>query len=324
MDDESGRRNLVESPVDIKPAAWGRVVEWAREGFLHYLGRPARLEAAIKSGQLVPINLTPPADTLWTRSVIYWHTWREWSSMSFHRDHFTIDYRKPGYNRRLESHSLAVPEVENLVKEETIPDFSCDITDIKGISASKSEGHDIGDIDEFPVLRCPEFIEPVTAQHLQQNMQHWELRLDSMRFAEFPWSERRYYWLNDGGSHHFAAARYQASRLNQAVPLAGKLHRYTVDADMVSALRDKWHLFVIPHQEVFGSFFDAMNAFECPFAHSAMPRNVHNEFQTGVSLRLIWLERDNTRASAVAELLSAAGFPDFGKQLDILALGRIS
>ncbi|WP_337459566.1 DUF6685 family protein, partial [Salmonella enterica] len=63
--------------------------------------------------------------------------------------------------------------------------FSCDITDIRGISASKSMDHDIRDIDEFPVLRCRELAEPVTEEHLRKNMRHWELRLDRMLFAEY-------------------------------------------------------------------------------------------------------------------------------------------
>ncbi|HHN6585606.1 TPA: DUF6685 family protein, partial [Escherichia coli] len=119
--------------------------------------------------------------------------------------------------------------LEQLIRKENIPHFSCDITDIRGISASKSMDHDIRDIDEFPVLRCRELAEPVTEEHLRKNMRHWELRLDRMLFAEYPWAERRLYWLNDGGSHHFGAARYQARRLGIAVPLTGRLCRYGVN-----------------------------------------------------------------------------------------------
>ncbi|HFG3422196.1 MULTISPECIES: DUF6685 family protein [Enterobacterales] len=55
--------------------------------------------------------------------------------------------------------------------------------------------HDIRDIDEFPVLRCRELAEPVTEEHLRKNMRHWELRLDRMLFAEYPWAERRLYYI---------------------------------------------------------------------------------------------------------------------------------
>ncbi|EEF6915509.1 hypothetical protein GPP46_004179 [Salmonella enterica] len=40
-----------------------------------------------------------------------------------------------------------------------------------------------------------------------------------------------------------------------------------------------------------------------------------------VALKLVWLEHGHPRASAVADVLSAAGFPDFGKQLRQLAKG---
>ncbi|WP_374704816.1 DUF6685 family protein [Escherichia coli] len=34
--------------------------------------------------------------------------------------------------------------------------------------------------------------------------------------------------MNEGGSHHFATARYQACRLGIAVPLTGRLSRYSI------------------------------------------------------------------------------------------------
>lgn len=88
---------------------------------------------------------------------------------------------------------MVVPEVQNLISKEDIPHFSCDITDIQGISASKSEMYDIGDIYEFPLLRCPGLVTPVNEEHLRENMQYWELRLHRMRFAEYPWTERKLY-----------------------------------------------------------------------------------------------------------------------------------
>ncbi len=76
-------------------------------------------------------------------------------------------------------------------------------------------------------------------------MRHRELRLDRMLFTEYPWAERRFYWLNDGGSHHFGAARCQACRLGIAVPLTDRLCRYGVNVPMISALRQQWHLFAM-------------------------------------------------------------------------------
>nr|WP_159466123.1 DUF6685 family protein [Scandinavium goeteborgense] len=319
MTDEFGRGPLRDLSTEGRISVWRKMSGWVREEVLHKMGRPAKLENFIASGRLSPHPITSPADTFWTRSVVYWEDWMEASSSSYNSRSYTLDYRKPGYERRLESHSLAVPEVKQLIHEDVIHDFTCDITDIRGISASKSGEHDIRDIDDFPLLRSPELAEPVTEEHLLENMRHAELRLDRMRFAEYPWTERRFYWWNDGGSHHFGSARYQACRLSIPILLTGKLYRYSVNTQMIAALRDKWHFFAIPAKEVFGSFFDAMNAFECPFGNSELPRHMHHTEKNGAALRLIWLDRNHPKATTVARVLSASGFPDFGARLAALA-----
>lgn len=88
---------------------------------------------------------------------------------------------------------------------------------------------------------------------------------------------------------------------------------------MISALRQRWHLFAIPADEFFGSFFDAMNAFDSPFGNSGLPRHMHDTEKSVVPLKLVWLERGHPRARADADVLFTAGFPDFGKQLSLLA-----
>ncbi len=122
------------------------IVGWGYEKIRHSLGRPGQLERAIASGELIPCPLKTPVDTLWTRSVIYWQDWISPSWIPSDSRQCTIDFYKPGYYRGLERCHLVVPEVQNLISKEDIPHFSCDITDIQGISASKSEMYDIGDI----------------------------------------------------------------------------------------------------------------------------------------------------------------------------------
>ena len=43
-------------------------------------------------------------------------------------------------------------------------------------------------------------------------------------------------------------------------PEKAKLCRYGVNVPMISVIRQQWHLFAISADELFGSFFDAMNA----------------------------------------------------------------
>ncbi|MGV2813871.1 DUF6685 family protein [Enterobacter cancerogenus] len=66
--------------------------------------------------------------------------------------------------------------------------------------------------------------------------------------------------MNNDGPHHFSVAHYHVRGPGIAVLLTGRLCRYDVNVRMISALRQKWHLFTIPADELFCNFFDAMNA----------------------------------------------------------------
>lgn len=311
-------KNPVESPHKKHSSFWRRVLENALDDLQHHIGQPALLERVIKTGVLAPYSIVSPADTLWTRSVVRWDTWLETSSSSVDFRPFTVDYKKPDATGCMSGSVRVIPEAENLIREEIIDGFKCDISLIKGISNSKSEGYDIAEIDELPMQRSPEKVKPVTQEHLRVNMNHHGLRLDRMLFAEYPWSERRYYWHNDDGSHHFSAARYQARLLQIPVALTGRLYRYHVNTSMVRSLLDKWHFCVLPKQQLFGNFYDAMKAFKCPFAWSALPENMHDPEMSKVELCIVWLERENSKANSVAAVLAASGFPDFGVKLSSL------
>ncbi|WP_255483394.1 DUF6685 family protein [Cedecea sp. P7760] len=319
MTAKHGREAFRKDQVGQILPFWRRVTDSALDDFLHLVGYPAALKRAIATGRLSPKPLKAPPDTFWTRSVVAWHSWMESFPTSSCSLPYALDYRKPGANHSMDADCLPVAEVAQLIREETIDRFNCDISDINGLSASKSHDSDIVDIDEFPHKACVELVEPVSAEHLQENMRHRGLFLDRMRFADYPWTERRIYWLNEDGSHHLAAARYQARRLCTQVPLTGTLYRYHVNGQMIVALRNKWNMFLIPDKDLFGSFFDAMKDFGCPFGNGELPHNMHDDTKISEKLCVIWLERGARKPDAVARVLTLAGFPDFGLQLESLA-----
>ncbi|EBG3720381.1 hypothetical protein FIX45_14090 [Salmonella enterica] len=55
MSDEPGRGKFVDQAAEARPSVWRRTAGWIREEILHSLGRPARLEGAIASGQLIGV-----------------------------------------------------------------------------------------------------------------------------------------------------------------------------------------------------------------------------------------------------------------------------
>lgn len=177
-----------------KRSVWRKISDALWEEFKHAIGYPENLSRATRTGLLSPVALQRAPDTFWVRSVVSWQTWM---TLSWNGHPYSLHYLQPDDDRRLSGDDVLVSELTQLVKEEVIEDFSCDITDVRGIGASKSEDYDIGDIDEFPMIRCPSFVEPVTAEHLAENMRWGEIRLQK-RKAEV--RKQRSLRMKPGGS----------------------------------------------------------------------------------------------------------------------------
>lgn len=253
------RKGFDESFFPIRETVWKIISRYLYEKICHKFMKPQLLIRYISEGTLlpvpVPVPVHPPADTFWTRPVVRWDEWKG-SNKTLRNGEYHIDYRHLTSQRyRLEMEMVHIPQLSTLIESQEFENHLLDITDVTGISASKSKTHDISDIDTFPLIRCREFVEPVTSDHLKQNMAHGEIRLDDMKFSDFTWAPRPIHWHNAGGSHHFAAARHQAVQLAIPVPIRGKLIRYSVDILSVLQLRQQWHLYLVPKREVFGSFF---------------------------------------------------------------------
>ena len=92
MSDEPGRGKFVDQAAEARPSVWRRTAGWIREEILHSLGRPARLEGAIASGQLISCPIIAPVDTFWTRSVVYWQDWMSFSLSSIHSRPWTMGF----------------------------------------------------------------------------------------------------------------------------------------------------------------------------------------------------------------------------------------
>lgn len=73
MNDKKERYISSELSDKTQLSVMRSIVGWGYEKIRHSLGRPGQLERAIASGELIPCPLKTPVDTLWTRSVIYWH-----------------------------------------------------------------------------------------------------------------------------------------------------------------------------------------------------------------------------------------------------------
>lgn len=191
-----------------------------------------------------------------------------------------------------------------LVQSTMIDDFRCDITDVEGISASKSADLHFDSVDSFGRYFNEKKKASLDLEGLDLMLRHQEIRIihrpgvDS--FGISMW-DGRLFLRNHGGSHHFAGAAHIARQIRKAVLLTGRLHLHWLNAPAWEWLLEHYYVLQTPETPRFWSSADAARiAGEC-FAIELPPRFGGGEFallprKAATSARLIEvLSRHGTR-----------------------------
>lgn len=208
------------------------------------------------------------------------------------------------------------PEYAQLGQCQMTDDWRCDITDVDGFAASKSELADFTSTDQMVATNSRDMIDAITHEKLAKNLAHREIRIihspGSDHFRRYAW-DGRLFLINSGGSHHFAAAKYIAGRLPESVPLRGQLQTYSLNALAIASLRRDFEMFVISDATPISlGFHDAMVAFRATWLWHPMPRPF-------ADAKAILLPKAERRSMLVAERLRRAGVADLGAHLAHLA-----
>jgi hypothetical protein len=204
-----------------------------------------------------------------------------------------------------------LPALANFGEQSVVTLWTCEIQDIQGLSNSKSNLFAFKTLDEFIVHDSPKLIDTISATKLKENLAHHEIRIihhdrTSDHFARYLW-DGRVFLMNDGGSHHFAAARYIAARIRRQVPLRGRLYTYAINEVSVGDLRRGYELFLISDEPaIANAFHDVMRSLRATYFWHEMPK-AHD------STKAILLPRSETRSMRVAHELREAGFFDLGQ-----------
>jgi hypothetical protein len=216
-----------------------------------------------------------------------------------------------------ESFHIQRPEYAQLELQEITPDWSCDITQIHGFLSSKADLREFESTDAMAESRCKSLIDEISLEKLAMNLAHREIRIIHDRdsadyFVRYQW-DGRLWLMNDGGSHHTAAAKYIAMRLPYPVVLSGALHTYALNVSAIESLRREFEIFVINDtSEVFNAFFEAMRTFKVTWLWHSMPRLYKGT-------RAVLFPRSDFRSMRVAAELRKAGILDLGLHLATLA-----
>lgn len=269
-------------------------------------GRPASLYTLLNAHLLRSAELESPIRDIALESVARWHEWGEapFNDCS-HRNRGELigwRYEDGSYS----SFFAKREEFANFGSCEITEGWECDIQNVTGLAASKSELKDFDSLDRMVETNSRNMIEPITGDKLRENLAWKEIRVLSRDdpsdfFARYLW-DGRVFLVNSGGSHHFAAARYIAARIGSPVTLRGALHTYAINEMAVASLQRNYEMFVIAEvPESSLDFHNAMRSFDASYLWQYLPRP-HREG------RAILLPRTDPRSMRVAAALHEAKF----------------
>lgn len=294
------------------------VVDGVRED----LGYPARLIQLLEQRPDIRVTLDAVMPCIAASSVARWdrfgrHSPHEWPHLP---DGVLSGWKWTG--GQYAGFNLQRHDVIEIGQRTLVPDWTCDISAVYGFSSSKSRLDDFRSTDEMVEAKSQEMIWPVTLAKLEENLAHREIRIFEDRgatdyFVRYEW-DGRLWLMNDGGSHHFAAAKYIAARLRHPVFLRGKLYSYSLNAGAIASLHRDFEMFVISDEPSIGNaFLTAMRAFKATWLSLGVPAPLKD-------VQAVLLPRSERRSLRAAAELRKAGIVDLGAHLVGLAARQVN
>lgn len=215
---------------------------------------------------------------------------------------------------------LPVTALSRLVTTRTIEQFTCDITEIETLGAAKSNLSEYSNLDEFAEQRCANLLGDISKEGLLKMLEHDQIRSVGANATD---TLSRYGWdgrlnlLNEGGAHHFAAARYIAKRMDIPVPICTTLHEYVFDPLAVAQLNQQFDIFAIgdPAHDARAhlALQDAFKKLRATFFTGSLPWST-DEYVRDASA--IFLLKNDRKSERVAEVFRKEGFMDLGQVLE--------
>lgn len=281
--------------------------------FIHLIreacGDPATLRELLELNPMISVPLEESSKSIDLRKIVRWHDWGDAPT-----ERRVIGWRFDGYDYR--SFYLEDEYFRGFGSSQVTEGWMCDIQDVVGLAHSKTELSEYHSLDSMVEAKSPEMITPISHEKLNTNLGWPEVRImrdkSSDYFIRYEW-DGRLFLVNSGGSHHFAAARYVASRLGVRVPLKAKLYSYSINQMAVQKIRRDFEVFAISHQsKIFLEFQDAMRNYRVTYFWRRLPMPHHDQ-------DAVLLPRAESRSMKVAAILKAAGAFDLGIYLQKLA-----
>lgn len=282
-------------------------------------GHPAKLLRLLAERPDIHVPIAPASDCIASGSVVRWHELglapaTDWPRRE-HGD--LLGWKASGHHYG--SFFAHRPEFAQLGRKTVVDDWTCDIQQVHGFSASKSDLTKFRSMDEMVECNSRELIAEVSQEALTRNFSHSEIRIvrpSTSDFFKYHEWDGRLFLMNDGGSHHFAASKYIAKRIGMPVRLLARLHTYSLSPAAIVSLRRDFDIFLISDEAAISvAFHAAMESFRATWLWTHVPRPYEHT-------KAILLPKEERRSRCVAQALRKAGIVDLGAYLDDLACHR--
>lgn len=145
-----------------------------RENF----GHPASLIRLLEKQPEIRVSLDAPEPSIAAESIVQWHElgqahYQQWprceqGSLMGWTQRGKYDYG---------SFTLHRPEYAQIGRREVIDSWVCDITDVHGFAASKSNLRNFASTDQMVETNSRDMINAITHEKLAQNLAHREIRI---------------------------------------------------------------------------------------------------------------------------------------------------
>lgn len=285
-----------------------RVLEIILDGITASLSIPYVVHRVLERNPNIKVDFNESEKTVALESVIAWENWAEFGSRGSYLDCRNMDVK----HRDLCNELIKKYDFSNFISIQSIEKWQCDIRDIEGLSSSKSKLEIYPTLDDFAVRGTTEFLDDISEENLNKMLGYSEMRIinnsnTSDHFIQHQW-DGRIFLMNDGGSHHFAAARYIAKKLKKEVAITGRLERYTFNQPLITELLEDFDIFIMRERDIFGNFFEAMRIYGVIFCIYWLPRQFGNK-------KMLLFPKKYKRSKQVANMLIDFDFFDFGKYL---------
>lgn len=194
----------------------------------------------------------------------------------------------------------------SIAKVRNVADFAFDITEIDGISNSKSEHRYFASVKDFGLDFSTYKKTSVDEAGLQQMLEHHEVRIvqphTTDRLGMRLWDSRLFLY-NAGGSHHFAGAAYIAGQLQRPVPLRAKLEVIELTESVIDWLLSSFVPLAVPE-----GLASKLRRLCAAMLGSAYSLPVPGVLSAGTALLL--LPASTNATAEVCDLLRGAGITD--------------